>query len=87
MSRSRKKPFVTISKVWSKFKEKAYRHLVKRELQKVEQEIPFDPDVDFEAACDYGKMGSWGTRCGFDMPPDENDDTWLHEEYNRLQRK
>lgn len=85
MSRSRKAPVYTISKAWDRFKERAFRRYLKRELRKVEQEIKFDPDADFEAAHDHGKMGSWGTRIGWDVPPDP-DDTY-YEEYLKAQRK
>lgn len=90
MSRSRKKPFVTISKVWDKFKERAYRHHIKHELEKVKQDILFcdniDPDADFEALSDPTNA-EWGTKFGFNVPPKDSDDTWMHEEYERLQRK
>ena len=87
MSRSRKKPYYTISKAWSKFKEHMFRRHVKRELRKVEKEIPFDPDADFEVTLDHGKMGSWGTRIGWDTPPGDGDDTWCHEDYVEAKRK
>ena len=86
MSRSRKKPFVTISKVWDKFKERSFRCRIKRACR--DAEIDFDPDSDFlELGLGNKKLGSWGTALGFDVAPDEADSTWVHEEFNRLKRK
>lgn len=86
MSRSRKKPFATISKAWGKFKERAFRHRVKRACREVE--IDFDPDKDYdELHLDNKKLGDYGTRIGFETPPTDGDDTWWHDEYNKLQRK
>ena len=86
MSRSRKKPFVWISKPWTKYKERAFRHRAKQVLHEIE--IDFDPDADFlELTDNHKKMGSWGTKYGWDMPPDESDDTRWHENYIELQRK
>lgn len=86
MSRSRKKAWVTISKVWNKFKEHSFRHKIRRACR--EAEMNFDPDADFlELTTNNKKEGSWGTKCGWSLPPKENDPTWYHEEYKRLQRK
>jgi len=63
MSRSRKAPYITISKTWNKFKEKMFRRKVKKELRNIEKEIPFNPDKDFEETLEFHKMGGWGTRC------------------------
>jgi len=87
MSRSRKKPYCVISKAWDKFKEHMFRRCVKQELKRVEKEIPFDPDADFEASLEYSKMGSWGTRMGWDVPPGDGDDTWMRESYEEMKRK
>jgi hypothetical protein len=89
MSRSRKKPFEWISKSWTKKKERSFRHKGKRLCH--EAEIDFDPDRDFGELHDR-KMphGSWGTRCGFEVPPDpDNPDNTAgdFEEYARMQRK
>ena len=85
MTRSRKKPHATISTAWSKFKERMFRRRVKREIQKIEKEILFDPDRDFEESLDYSKMGSWGTRLGFDVMPDPDDS--MFEVANEMTRK
>lgn len=87
MSRSYKKPWVWISKRWDRFKESAFRRRMKGELRKIEIEIPFDPDADFEASMDYTKMGSWGTKCGWYISPETSDDTWMKESYTKLKRK
>ena len=87
MSRSRKKPFYTLTKAWDRFKEKMFRHKVRNNLRQVEQEIALNPDADFEASMEYKKMGDWGTRMGWDAKPIESDDTWMHEDYKRAQRK
>jgi hypothetical protein len=86
MSRSYKKPFITISKAWDRFKERRYRHRVRRAAN--EASIDFDPDRDFEElSLDNKKMGSFGTRMGWDVPPDEGDSTWMHQTYRESQRK
>lgn len=86
MSRSRKKPWNTISKAWTKFKEKAYRRRIKKACYDVK--INFDPDADFdELTLSNKKLGSWGTKMGWAVPPDENDDTDWHERYKKCQRK
>jgi len=86
MSRSVKKAFATISKVWNKSKEHAFRHRIKRALHEVE--IDFNPDDDFEElTMKHKKLREWGTKLGFDIPPDENDSTRIHEEYDNLRRK
>lgn len=87
MSRSRKKPWATISKKWTKFKERAFRHKIKRACHEVE--IDFDPDRDFDELHQSHKHNSdeYGTKCGFEVPPDESDDTWVHKEYEKLKRK
>ena len=71
MSRSVKKAFYTISKKWDGFKERRYRQRIKRELHAVEQEIAFDPDADFEASMDAGKIASLGTQLGLEYCNDE----------------
>lgn len=87
MSRSRKKPITTLSKRWDHKQEKSYRRKVKEALREVEQEIPFDPDADFEAELSPKKLADFGTKMGWDVPPDEGDDTWMHEEYKKAKRK
>ena len=87
MSRSRKKPYYTISKAWDEFKERVFRRLVKAELHNIELEIAFDPDADFEASLEYQKMGDYGTRMGWDVKPADSDDTWMAEDYLKAQRK
>jgi hypothetical protein len=86
MSRSYKKPFEWISKRSYPEDRRAHRHNIKQRCH--EAEIDFDPDKDFEELYESQKaQGDWGTRCGFEMPPDDADDTWMHEEYIRIQRK
>ena len=86
MSRSRKQPWVTISKAWDKWKERGFRHRVKQRLREVE--IDFDPDEDFiELGENYKKMGEYGTKIGFSVPPNPNDSTLSHEYYENLRRK
>ena len=85
MTRSRKKPHATISTAWGKFKERMFRRKVKREIQKIKKEIPFDPDRDFEESLDYGKMGNWVTRLGFDIMPDPDDS--IFDWANKMTRK
>jgi hypothetical protein len=87
MSRSRKKPFIVLSKPWDKHKERGFRHRVKKAC--AEAAIDFDPDKDFEEmSLNHKKVEhDYGTKLGFDVPPDESDDTWVHKEYERLKRK
>ena len=87
MTRSRKKPHINISKAWDKFKESMFRHKVKKELLNIEKEIPLNPDRDFEESLEYSKMGSWGTRLGWDVPPQESDGTWMQENFEKAKRK
>ena len=87
MTRSRKKPYTTVSKAWDKFKESMFRCKIKKELRNIEKEIPFNPDRDFEETLEYNKMGSWGTRFGWDIPPQESDDTWMKEDFEKSKRK
>lgn len=71
MSRSNKKPYVTVSKKWDKNKEHAYRHKIKRTLQ------GFDPDADWEELnLSMKEFESWGTKCGFNVKPDEDDTSY-----------
>ena len=79
MSRSYKKPWVWISKSWDHWRERANRHRVKQELR-------WDPDRDWEELVLMDRPG-WGTKCGFDVPPDESEGTELQEEYERSKRK
>lgn len=84
MSRSRKKPFVWISKAWDKYKQKSLRQKLKKE----EIELRIDPDKDWEEANTlYKKGGDWGTRCGFEVKPGPEDSQWQHDEYRRLSGK
>jgi hypothetical protein len=86
VSRSWKKPFVTISKAWDKFKQRAFRHRIKRACR--DAEINFDPDKDYdELHLTNKKLGEYGTRMGFNVPPAEGDTTWWHDEYKKLSRK
>lgn len=80
MSRSWKQPFVTLSKKWSKFAERSFRHRVKQALQ------GFDPDRDWEEI-NLSMKGDedYGTRLGFDVPPDENEEEYKW--YEKMQRK
>lgn len=74
MSRSRKKPFVTLTKAWDKFKEHKFRQKTKKQLK--EMEIEWDADKDWEEY-NYKKMGEWGTRLGFKVDLDP-DDSWFN---------
>ncbi len=79
LSRSRKKPFVWISKKWDSFKERAFRHRVKQSLQ------GYDPDRDWEELqVDPKGESSWGTKCGYETPPNDEDDM---QDYLKMQRK
>ena len=83
MSRSRKKPWVWISKAWDKHKESSYRRRTRDQLREVE----IDPDKDYEEYWSNKKLGDWGTRCGFAEPPGPDDSQWLKDEYERMKRK
>lgn len=86
MSRSRKYPMTTLSKKWDNDKERSYRRRIKQAVREVEQQIPFDPDADFEDS--LKKEGSeYGTKFGWNVPPDESDDTRWHEDYDKAKRK
>ena len=86
MTSSYKKPFVTISKRWDEHCERRFRRRIKAACH--EAEIDFDPDADYaECYLRDKKLADWGTRMGFRVPPDESDDTWMHEEYEKAQRK
>lgn len=89
MSRSRKRPWTTISKKWTKFKERAFRHRIKHACREAESEFDYDPDRDFDALHQGHKHSSeeYGTKCGFSVQPHPSDSTWQHEEYERLRRK
>ena len=76
MSRSVKKAFYIISKKWDSFKERRYRARIKNELRRVEREITFDPDADFEAAMGPDGIADWGTRFGLEYC---NDEYWQEE--------
>jgi len=82
MSRSYKKPFVWISKKWTRFQQRAFRRKTKMLCHDVE--IDFDPDKDWEEA---QIPGDYGTRCGWLVKPDDGDDTWMHDDYIKMQRK
>lgn len=80
MGKSHKKPYLTISKKWDKFKEHSYRHKIKQSLQ------GFDPDRDWEELnLSMKGIEAWGTKCGFDIEPDEDDIT--HDWYEKAKRK
>jgi hypothetical protein len=84
VSRSRRKPHWRISSAWDKFKERAFRNRGKREAQK----CVFDPDRDFdEAQNQIGKMGSWGTKFGWHVPPKESDPDHWHDDFKKAKRK
>ncbi len=87
MSRSRKRPWDTLTKRWTKYKERSFRHRIKHACR--EAEFDFDPDADFEELHQSHKHTAQepGTKCGFETPPNESDDTWLHEEFKRQKRK
>lgn len=86
MSRSWKKPIVWLSSRITKYAKRAFRHQIKQNCH--EAEINFDPDADFEELRRNRKLfEDWGTRCGFEVPPDDADETWYHESYNKLKRK
>jgi len=64
-----------------------FRRKVKKELRNIEKEIPFNPDKDFEEALEFHKMGGYGTRLGWDIPPHESDGTWMQENFEKAKRK
>jgi hypothetical protein len=87
MSRSRKKPIVTISKAWDKFMEKAFRRKQKKQLR--EMEIEWDADKDWEEM-NYKKMGDYGTKLAYRFEPGpEWDDweEWAKDNCERMKRK
>jgi len=82
MTRSRKKHcFTWVSKKWDRFKQKAYRRSTKMQCD----EFVFDPDKDWEEGQEARK--DWGTRFGWNVPPDPDDSQWKHESYNKGLRK
>lgn len=86
MSRSRKKPWAWCSKPWYKYQEHALRRRVKQACHEIE--IDFDPDKDWEDLYLTNRSGAdWGTKCGWELPPDEGDSTWMHENYEQMGRK
>lgn len=87
MSRSFKKcACVTISKVWSALKERAYRHRVAQALHKIE--VGFDPDADWEEANLTNKgMAEYGTKFGYPCPPNPDDSGWWLDMHEKLRRK
>ncbi len=84
MSRSYKQPWEWISKRWTKFNERAFRRKTKMQCHEIDAEIEFDPDRDWLEA---QVNGEYGTKCGWDYPPGDGDDTWMHEDYVKMQRK
>jgi hypothetical protein len=87
MSRSRKKPWDTLTPRWPKHKERGFRRQIKDACR--EAAMDFDPDADFDELHQSHKHSGEepGTRCGFPTPPDESEETWMHEEYERQKRK
>jgi hypothetical protein len=87
VSRSKKKPWDTLTKRWPKHKEHGFRQKMKHACR--EAAMNFDPDADFEELHQSHKHSGeeYGTKMGFEVPPDESDETWLHDEYKRQQRK
>lgn len=85
MSRSTKKPFVTLTPKWDQFCERSFRNGVRQQLN--EYRGPFDPDMDWdEYNMSQKGLEGYGTRMGFDIPPDEDDERG-QEEYKRSMRK
>ena len=86
MSRSRKKPYEWISKRFPRWAKKAWRHCIKQKCHEIE--IDFDPDRDYD---DFhikeAQFGDWGTKCGWDLPPGDCDDTWVWDNYEKMIRK
>jgi len=91
MSRSFKKAFVTVSKKWDRYKEKRFRVKAKAELLKIEKEVAFEPDTDFEILADRTSMGSWGTKFGLEFDDlkwlDDTDAEEWKEDRDRMRRK
>ena len=53
-----------------------------------EAEIDFDVDKDWEELYLSNRSGAdYGTKCGWRLPPDEADDTWMHKSYEKECRK
>ena len=86
MTRSYKKPYTWVAKKSTALDKRAFRHSERQACH--ELEVDFDPDRDFEEFHAKDKAGSeWGTKCGWDLKPKESDDTWVHEDYIKSQRK
>lgn len=83
MSRSYRKPFYTCTPQWDKDAEHKYRRRVKQALA-----VPFDPDRDWEEV-NLSQKGieEYGTKWGFEVPPDEDSDNWDKEHYEKMRRK
>ncbi len=81
MSRSYRKPHCTLTPQWDKFSEKRFRRRIKQTLQQ------FDPDCDWDDLNTSMKgLEEYGTRFGFDVPPDESNEQDM-EEMRRMSRK
>lgn len=86
MSRSRKKPWEWITKPWDKYKESRLRGRVKRACRRAEIEQDFDPDRDWEELqATNKKVGEYGTRCGYEVPPDPDSSNF--QDFLKAQRK
>jgi hypothetical protein len=82
VTRSYRKPYFTLTPKWDKFCEKSFRQRVKRTLQQ------FDPDADWdELNMSMKGLEEYGTKFGFDVPPDESEDQGIKDEYEKAQRK
>jgi len=86
MSRSFKRAYVTISKTWDDFKERAFRRKVHAALHKIETN--FNPDADWEAANLTNKgEGDYGTRMGIPVEPSPDDSAFGAPWYVKMKRK
>lgn len=80
MTRSYRKPYFTITPQWNNHAEKRFRQRVKQSLQ------GFDPDADWdEVNLSMKGLGEYGTKLGFDVPPDESGE--FYEEDMEAYRK
>jgi hypothetical protein len=82
MTRSYRKPYIVCTPQWDKFSEKRFRKRIKQTLQQ------FDPDKDFDELNTSMKgLEEYGTKFGFNTPPDESADQAVKNEYTKAQRK
>jgi len=83
VTRSRKKPYVWISKRSDKHTRRAVRRAAK--LQCHEAEIDFDPDRDYDIHVNEREFGEWGTWFGYPTANLLDDDISETERANILE--